>query len=148
MFENLFKVLGKKKKKAVKTTGYVQLGSDGLYFQNLDEAYLNSPTATMALLKFHEYCVPPNLIQKYQDLWKKVENDYIRYGYYLILVSYDIDGNANGWDYLNPKKYLVKDLDDNDNASTFKNIASGKTYPAFNNNVKIVKDQFAKTDGG
>lgn len=142
MFTNFFKVLGKKKRKAVDTKGFVQLGEDGLYFQNLDDAYLNSSTATMALLKFHEFCVPDNLIQKHQELWKKVENDYIRYGYYLILVSYDIDGNANGYDYLNPKKYLVKEVDDNDNASTFINIKSGKKFPAFNNSKTVIKSQF------
>lgn len=144
MFENFFKVLGKKKKRAVSTKGFVQLGADGLFFENLDEAYINSSTATMALLKFHEYCVPNGLMEKFQKLWKKIENDYIRYGYYLILVSYDVDGNANGWDYLNPKKYLIKDSDDNDNASTFINIISGKIYPAFNSNKAVVKAQFAK----
>jgi hypothetical protein len=144
MFSSFFKVGSKKRKKTIKTDGYVNIGSDGLFFSNMDEAYLNSPTATMALLKFHEYCVPDGLIDKFQKLWKKIESDYIKYGYYLVLVSYDVDGKANGWDYLNPKKYLVKDVDDNDNASTFKNIASGKIYPTFNSNLGIVKAQFAK----
>lgn len=144
MFTDFFKVLGKKKKKAVDTKGYVQLGNDGLFFENLDTAYLNSPTATMALLKFHEYCVPDNLIQKYQSLWKRLENDYIRYGYYLLLVEYDIDAKPINWVYLNPKKYVVKDVDDNDNASTFKCLTSGREFPTFNSNVTVVKSQFAK----
>lgn len=143
MFSNFFKVVGKKKRKTADTKGYVQLDS-GLFFGNLDNAYLNSPTATMALLKFHEYCVPVNLIQKYQKLWKKIESDYIKYGYYLLLVSYDIDGNKIAYDYLNPKKYAVKDVDDNDNASTFINVKSSKVFPSFNDNVEIVKSQFAK----
>lgn len=144
MFTNFFKVLGKKKRKAANTKGYVQLGKDGLYFQDLDDAYLNSPTATMALLKFHEFCVPSNLKQEYQKLWKKIENDYIRYGYYLIHVSYNVEGRANKWEYLNPRYYLVKDKDDNDNASTFIDTRSGAIYPAFNNNETVVKYQFEK----
>lgn len=144
MFNDFFKVLGKKKKKTVSTKGFVQISSDGLFFSNLDEAYINSTTATMALLKFNEYCVLDLLIPKFQKLWNKVRNDYIRYGYYLMLVSYDIDGNANGWDYLNPKNFLVKDSDDNDNASTFINIKSGKVYPTFNSNKIVVKSQFVK----
>jgi len=144
MFSSFFKILGKKKRKAVDLKGYVQLGADGLFFENLDAAYLNSPTATMALLKFHEYCILPNLLQKYQELWKKIENDYIRYGYYLILVGYDIDGNPNSWDYLNLKKYLVKDFDDNDNAATFINIKSGDIFPTFNKSQKVVLAQFAE----
>lgn len=142
MFTSFFKVLGKKKRKAAKTNGFVQLGEDGLYFQNLDDAYLNSPTATMALLKFHEFCVPSNLIQKYQKLWKKVENDYIRYGYYLIHVSYNVDGSISGHSYLNPRYYLAKDKDDNDNVSTFIDVRSGAIYPAFNSNITVVLSQF------
>jgi len=143
MFTDFFKVKGKKKRKAVDTKGYVQLDG-GLFFSNLDEAYLNSPTATMALLKFHEYAVPANLMQKYQELWKKIESDYIRYGYYMILVSYNVDAEPIQWDYLNPKKFLVKDFDDNDNASTFINIVSDKEYPTFNSAKTVVRSQFEK----
>ena len=143
-YTDFFKVLGRRKKKAVKTNGFVQLGTDGLFFESLDTAYLNSPTATMALLKFIEYCVPADLLPKYQKLWKKISSDYIRYGYYMILVSYDIDGNIRSHDYLNPKKFLVKDFDDNDNASTFINITNGKIYPTFNKEIGILKSQFAK----
>lgn len=144
MFTDFFKVLGKKKRKAADTKGYVQLGDDGLYFQNLDDAYLNSPTATMALLKFHEYCVPSNLKQEFQKLWKKIESDYIKYGYYLIHVSYTVDGGIDKYKYLNPKYYLVKDKDDNDNASSFINTKTKTVYPAFNNNLTVVKSQFDK----
>lgn len=151
MFTNFFKVVStRKKQKAVDTKGYVQIGDDGLFFQNLDNAYINSPTATMCLLKFHEYCVPVGLLDKYQELWKKIENDYIRYGYFLLKVPYDVDGNVRLDDvtYLNPKHFLIKDKDDNDNASTFKNIKSGKEYPAFNKDKKVVLSQFANTKGG
>lgn len=146
-FTSFFKVLGKKKRKAADTKGYVQLGDDGLYFQNLDDAYLNSPTATMALLKFHEFCVPSNLKQEFQKLWKKVENDYIRYGYYLIRVEYNIDAQPIDFHYLNPKDYLIKEADDNDNASTFLNIRTKTVFPAFNSNPIIVKSQFEKAGG-
>ena len=145
MFTSIFNVVtGRKKKKAVDTKGFVQLGEDGLYFQNLDEAFLNSPTATMCLLKFHEYCVPIGLLDKYQSLWKKIENDYIRYGYFLLNIEYDINAKAIEAHYRNPKDYVVKEKDDNDNASTFKNKSTGTLYPAFNPDIKIVKSQFAK----
>lgn len=145
MFSNFFKVKGRKNKKAVKTNGLVQLGPDGFnYFDELDNAYLNSPTATMALLKFHEFCIPDGLLQKFQKLWKKIENDYIRYGYYLIYVEYDVDANPVNWCYLNPRKYRISDVDDNDNASTIKNVSTGKVYPVFNSNKAVVKAQFEK----
>lgn len=144
MFTNFFKVKGKKKKKAVDTKGFVQLGEDGLFFEHLDQAYLNSPTATMALLKFHEYCVPEGLLPSFQNFWKRIENDFIRYGYYMVLVSYDVDANPVKWEYLNPKKYLVKDIDDNENASTFICIENGRVFPTFNSNKIIVKSQFEK----
>jgi len=144
-FTEIFKVNSKRrKKKAVDTKGFVQLGEDGLFFNNLDVAYLNSPTATMCLLKFHEYCVPIGLLDKYQDLWKKIENDYIRYGYYLLNVEYDIDGKVTGVNYRNPKHFLIKEKDDNDNASTFINTVSNVVYPTFNNDITVVKSQFAK----
>jgi len=145
MFTSIFKVVtGRKKKKAVDTKGFVQLGSDGLFFQKLDEAYLNSPTATMALLKFHEYCVPIGLLDAHQSLWKKIENDYIRYGYFVLNVQYNLDAKVTGVIYKNPKDFLPKEQDDNDNISTFINTKSGKIYPAFNKNEAIVKAQFAK----
>src|SRR3990172_4113141 len=144
-FTEIFKVNSKRrKKKAVDTKGFVQLGEDGLFFNNLDVAYLNSPTATMCLLKFHEYCVPIGLLDKYQDLWKKIENDYIRYGYYLLNVEYEIDGKVTGVNYRNPKHFLIKEKDDNDNASTFINTVSNVVYPTFNNDITVVKSQFAK----
>lgn len=143
MFTSIFKVVtGRKKKKAVDTKGFVQL--EGLFFQRLDEAYLNSPTATMCLLKFHEYCVPIGLLDKYQALWKKIENDYIRYGYFVLNVQYDVDANPIGVVYKNPKHFVPKEQDDNDNVATFKNIKSNKEYPAFNSDKTVVKSQFAK----
>ena len=142
MFTNFFKVIGKRNKKAVNPKGYVELGEDGLYFQNLDDAYLNSPTATMALLKFLEFCVPLTLKQEYQKLWKKIASDYIRYGYYLLKVSYYVDGRPKDFTYLNPKDYRVKDADDIGNASTFINIKSKAVYPTFNSNSTIVLSQF------
>lgn len=146
-FTGLFKVnSSRRNKKAVDTKDYVLIGENGSYFKDLDEAYLNSPTATMALLKFHEFCVPVDLADKYQALWKKVENDYIRYGYYLINVTYTIDGLVDKEEiiYRNPKHYVVKDEDDNGNASTFKNIKTGVVYPTFNPNPEIVKAQIRK----
>jgi len=145
MFTSIFNVVtGRKKKKAVDTKGFVQLGEDGLYFQNLDEAFLNSPTATMCLLKFHEYCVPIGLLDKYQSLWKKIENDYIRYGYFVLNIEYDIDAKVIGAHYRNPKDYLAKEKDDVDNTSVFKNKKTGVLYPAFNSEPLVVKSQFAK----
>lgn len=148
-FTDFFKVSGKKKKKAVDTKGYVQLGEDGLFFERLDSAYLNSPTGTMCLLKFHEFCVPVGLMDEFQDLWKKIENDYIRYGYYLLWVPYTVDAKVDTADikYLNPKNYLIKDQDDNGNASMFKNIKSGSTYPTFNPDEAIVNAQFEDAGG-
>jgi hypothetical protein len=144
-FTDIFKINSvTRRKKTVDTKGHVLLGENGLFFEEMDEAYLQSPTATMCLLKFHEYCVPVGLLDKYQDLWKKIENDYIRYGYYLLNVEYNIDGKVIGATYRNPKHFIVKDKDDNDNASTFKNIKTDTVYPTFNSNVTVVKSQFAK----
>lgn len=147
MFTDFFKVMStKKRKRAVDTKGYVHIG-DGFFFERLDSAYLNSPTATMVLLKFLEYCVPVGLVPEYAAIWGKIANDYIRYGYYLLNVTYDVDGRVSGVIYKNPKHFLIKDKDDNDNASTFINIKSNKIYPTFNRDPKVVKSQFPK-DGG
>jgi len=143
MFTSIFKVVtGRKKKKTVDTKGFVQLG--GSFFQRLDEAYLNSPTATMTLLKFHEYCVPIGLLDDYQTLWKKIENDYIRYGYFVLNVQYNINAEPIGVVYKNVKDFLPKEQDDNDNVTIFRNTKTGKDYPAFNKDKTIVKSQFAK----
>ncbi len=149
MFTDFFKVVStRRKKKAVDTKGFVQIGEDGLFFERLDEAYLNSPTATMCLLKFHEFCVPPGLLDQYQALWKKIESDYIRYGYYLLNVEYNVDAEPIAVHYKNPKHFLVKEKDDNDNASTFINKKTGVTYPTFNSDKAIVFSQFVDTKGG
>jgi len=122
MFTSFFKVVStKKKKKPVDTKGYVQIDG-GLFFERMDTAYLSSPTATMAILKFLEYCIPAGLLPEYVPLWNKIKSDYIRYGYYLLNVTYDVDANVTGFIYKNPKHFLIKDKDDNDNASTFVNI--------------------------
>lgn len=150
-FTGLFKVnSSRRKKKTVDTKDYVLIGENGSYFEDLDAAYLSSPTATMALLKFHEFCVPTGLLDNYQKLWKKVENDFIRYGYYVLNVTYNVDGIVDKEEiiYRNAKHYVVKDEDDNGNASTFKNIKTGAIYPAFNSNPEIVKAQILATEGG
>jgi len=142
MFTSFFKVVStKKRKKAADTKGYVQIDG-GLFFERLDSAYLNSPTATMCILKFLEYCTPAGLLPDYVALWNKLRSDYIRYGYYLLNVTYDVDANVTGVLYKNPKHFLIKDKDDNDNASTFININTGVVYPTFNSNAEIVKSQF------
>jgi hypothetical protein len=149
MFTGLFKVANRKKKKAVNTKDFVQLGVDGSYFNDLDDAYLNSPTATMCLLKFLEYCVPIGLLPAFINLWNKVKSDYARYGYYVLLVTYDIDGKRQDVIYKNPRHFLVKDKDDNGNASTYINTETGVIYPAFNNSSPgFVKSQWAKLDQG
>lgn len=143
MFTGFFQVIStRKRKKAVDTKGYVLIGEDGLFFERLDKAYLNSPTATMCLLKFLEYCTPVGLLPKYASLWDKLKSDYIRYGYFLLNVRYTIDGDVKDFIYKNPKHFLIKDKDDNENASTFKNIKTGKVYPTFNRDPTIVKSQF------
>ena len=148
MFTGFFKVIAsKKKKKAVDAKGYVQIGDDGTFFDTLDDAYLKSPTATMCILKFLEYCTPEGLLPEYVQLWNKIRSDYIKYGYYLLNVTYTIDGIVDGVKYRNPKHFLVKDKDDNDNASTFINIKTNKVYPSFNRDPAIVVSQFPK-DGG
>jgi len=144
MFTGFFKVEStKKRKKPVDTKGYVQI-SDGLFFERLDSAYLNSPTATMNILKFLEYCIPAGLLEEYKPIWHKIASDYIRYGYYVLNVTYDIDANVTGFIYKNPKHFLIKDKDDNDNASTFINIKTNKVYPTFNSDPVIVKSQYPK----
>lgn len=149
MFTGFFKTEAtRKRKKPVVTKGYVQLGDDGLYFEGLDNAYLNSPTATMCLLKFLEYCIPPGLKAQYIPLWNKIKNDYIRYGYYILNIEYDVNGNVRGFLYKNPKDFLIKDKDDNGNASTFINIKTGVVYPAFNSTKAVVLSQFTDQKGG
>lgn len=149
MFTGFFKtVSSKKKKKAVDTKGYVQIGEDGLFFESLDDAYLKSPTATMCLLKFLEYCIPAGLLTEYTPLWNKIKSDYIRYGYYLLNVKYTAEGQVQEFIYKNPKHFLIKDKDDNDNASTFINIKTGTVYPTFNKNEVVVKAQINDTKGG
>lgn len=149
MFTGFFKtVSSKKKKKAVDTKGYVQIGEDGLFFESLDDAYLKSPTATMCILKFLEYCIPAGLLTEYIPLWNKIKSDYIRYGYYVLNVKYTAEGKVQEFIYKNPKHFLIKDKDDNDNASTFINIKTGSVYPAFNKNETIVKSQIVDTEGG
>lgn len=144
MFTDFFKVVStKKRKKPADTKGYVQIDG-GLFFERLDSAYLNSPTATMCILKFLEYCIPAGLLEEYKPLWHKIASDYIRYGYYLLNVTYDVDANVTGFIYKNPKHFLIKDKDDNDNASTFINIKTGKVYPTFNKDKTAVKSQYPK----
>lgn len=144
MFTNFFKSVSvKKRKKPVDIKGYVQI-ADGLFFERLDSAYLNSPTATMCILKFLEYCIPAGLLPEYVQLWNKIKSDYLRYGYYLLNVTYNVDAKVTGFIYKNPKHFLIKDKDDNDNASTFINIKTGKVYPTFNKDPEIVKSQYPK----
>ncbi len=146
-FTDIFKVnSARKKKKAVDTKGVVLIGENGSYFKDLDNAYLNSPTATMALLKFHEYCVPADLADAYQSMWKRVENDYIRYGYFCLYVPYTIDADVNmeSVEYRPASDYRIKEQDDTGKASIIINIKTGAEFPVFNSDKSVVKAQFLK----
>lgn len=143
MFSSLFKLVSKRKKnKSVDTKGYITIGDDGLFFQQMDEAYLNSPTATMCLLKFQEFCKLENLKKEYLEIWNKINSDYVRYGYFILQITYNIDAEIDGVVYRSVKDFLAKEKDDNENISTFKNIKTGKEYPIFNPDKTVVKKQF------
>lgn len=146
-FTDIFKVKSsRKKKKAVDTKGVILIGENGSYFKDLDNAYLNSPTATMALLKFHEYCVPADLSDAYQALWKRVENDYIRYGYFCLYAPYTVDADVDtgNVEYRPASDYRIKEQDDTGKASIIINIKTGAEFPVFNSDKAVVKAQFLK----
>jgi len=126
---------------------YVDLIVKGNYFKEMDQAIRNSPTASMAVLMFKKYCVLPNLKEKFAPYWEKIKDEKIKYGFFTVWVEYNSDLEVKAAYFRLSSQYRVKKHDDLGRASLFLNVRTGKTFPAFNSDKKVVAEQVEKAGG-
>lgn len=126
---------------------FVKLVETGSYFKEMDYAILNSPTATMAVLMFKKYCELPNLQDKFSDLWAKIIDEKIKYGFFTLWVEYNIDLTPKEVHFRLSKNYRAKKVDDVGNVSQFLNVITGKKFNAFNPDKEILKAQIKEAGG-
>ena len=126
---------------------FLTLVESGDYFKEMDFAIQNSPTATMAVLMFKKYCELPNLKSIYSDLWEKIKDEKIKYGYFTLWVEYTIDLEVKNVHFRLNKNYRAKKSDDVGNVSQYLNVVTKKVFPAFNNNKIVLKAQIEKAGG-
>lgn len=126
---------------------FVKLIEDGDYFQQLDEAIRQSPTASMAVLMFKKYCELPDLKQNFTPYWERIKDEKIKYGYFTLWVEYDADLEVKGVHFRQSKYYRAKKMDDLGRASQYYNTRTKKTFPAFDKDKTVLASQI-KTAGG
>jgi len=126
---------------------FIKLVETGDYFNEMDSAIQNSPTATMAVLMFKKYCKLENLKHEYEELWNKIVDEKIKYGFFTLWLSYDIDLNIKDIFFRQSKNYRAKKQDDTGKSSAYLNVATKKEFPAFNNNKIILTNQIQKAGG-
>lgn len=120
---------------------FVKLVETGDYFKQMDYAIQNSPTATMVVLMFKKYCVLPNLKEKYLNLWEKIVDEKIKYGFFTLWVEYNLDLKIKDVHFRMSKNYRAKNIDDVNNVSQYLNVKTKKKFPSFNNNQEILRSQ-------
>jgi hypothetical protein len=128
-------------------TDFVRLVEEGDYFQQLDDAIRDSPTASMAVLMFKKYCELPNLKQSFTPYWERIKDEKIKYGFFTLWVEYDGDLNVKAAHFRPSKYYRAKEMDDTGRASQYYNVLTKKTYPAFNSDKTVLAAQI-KAAGG
>lgn len=126
---------------------FVALVKSGDYFKQMDCAIQNSPTASMAVLQFKKYCVLPNILESFVASFEKIKHEKISYGFFTLWVEYDADLEVKNAFFRPSKNYRVKKSDDTGKPSEFKNVHTGKVFPAFNKDKTVLKAQI-KAAGG
>lgn len=140
----LFTAIEKPKRELILFNKLVETGD---YFKEMDHAIQNSPTATMAVLMFKKYCVLPNLKDQFSDLWGKIIDEKIKYGYFTLWIEYDIDLNVKSANFRLSKNYRAKRIDDMGNVAQYLNVITGKKFPSFNPDKKVLKSQIKEAGG-
>lgn len=126
---------------------FVRLIEDGNYFDAMDEAIRESPTASMAVLMFKKYCELPNLIPSFTPYWARVVDEKIRYGFFTLWVEYDVDLNVKNVHFRLSRDYRAKKMDDLGRVSQYLNVKTNKVFPAFNKDKKVLAAQIKKAGG-
>lgn len=124
-----------------------KLVETGNFFREMDYAIQNSPTATMVVLMFKKYCELKNLDEKFSDLWGKIIDEKIKYGYFTLWIEYDANLEPKSANFRLSKNYRAKRIDDLGNVSQYLNVITGKKFPAFNPDKTVLRAQI-KAAGG
>jgi hypothetical protein len=140
----LYTAIEKPKRELINFNKLVETGD---YFKEMDYAIQNSPTATMVVLMFKKYCVLPNLKEQFSELWGKIIDEKIKYGYFTLWVEYDADLEVKNVNFRLSKNYRAKRMDDVGNVSEYLNVITGKKFPAFNPDKKVLRSQIEKAGG-
>jgi len=126
---------------------FVKLIEKGDYFREMDNAIMNSPTASMAVLMFKKYCVLPTIKPSFVPVFDKIKDEKIKYGFFTLWIEYDIDLNVKAAHFRLSKNYRVKCKDDLGRASQYLNVNTEAVFPAFNKDKKVVAAQIEKAGG-
>lgn len=140
----LYTAIEKPKRELINFNKLVETGD---YFRQMDSAIQDSPTATMAVLMFKKYCVLPALKDSYSELWGKIIDEKIKYGYFTLWVEYNADLNVKNVHFRLSKNYRAKRIDDVGNVSEYLNVITGKRFPSFNPDKKVLQSQIKKAGG-
>lgn len=126
---------------------YVELIVKGNYFKEMDKAIRQSPTASMAVLMFKKYCTLPNLKPTFAPYWEKLKDEKIKYGFFTLWVEYNSDLEVEAAYFRLSSQYRVKKFDDLGKAATYQNVRTGKIFPAFNKDKKVLQAQVDAAGG-
>lgn len=126
---------------------FVKLIEKGDYFEKMDEAIRDSPTASMAVLMFKKYCELPNLKPEFAPYWEKIKDEKIKYGPFTLWVEYDGDLEVKAVHFRQSRDYRAKETDDLGKVSQFYNVKTKKVFPAFNKDKKVLAAQIKKAGG-
>lgn len=126
---------------------FVALLKKGNYYKEMDTTIRNSPTASMAVLMFKKYCVLPNLKKSVSTYWEKLKDEKIKYGHFTLWVEYNSNLDPIAAHFRPSSFYRVHKKDDLGRASLFLNVRTGKKFPAFNKDKKVLEAQIKKAGG-
>jgi hypothetical protein len=135
------------KKPAKEQKDFVKLIEKGDYFNEMGNAIMNSPTASMAVLMFKKYCVLPNIKPAFAPSFEKIKDEKIKFGFFTVWVEYDVDLSVKAAHFRLSKNYRVKCKDDLGKASQYLNVNTKAVFPAFNSDKKVVAAQVEKAGG-
>lgn len=126
---------------------FVKLIEKGDYFDKMDEAIRESPTASMAVLMFKKYCELPNITPAIAPYWEKIKDEKIRYGFFTLWVEYDANLDVKAVHFRLSRDYRAKKLDDLGKVSEYYNAKTKKVFPAFNKDKTVLAAQIKKAGG-
>lgn len=127
---------------------FAKLIEAGDYYVTLDNLINESPTASMLVLKFKEFCILDGIFEERKKLWDNVVDEYIKYGHFTLYAQYNpATVEIRDVHFRKSKFYRSKEQDDTGYISEFYNVKTKVEIPSFNKSKEAVLSQVKSVDG-